>query len=48
MGAPLEHLVYPAYFQADPYITVFDLRKAERLLGWQPAFSWRDIDELEF
>lgn len=24
------------YFAADPYATVFDIRKAERLLGWTP------------
>jgi nucleoside-diphosphate-sugar epimerase len=38
----------PAYFEANPHISVFDLRKAERLLGWKPIFSWRDIDDLEF
>ncbi|MFC1526583.1 NAD-dependent epimerase/dehydratase family protein [Candidatus Latescibacterota bacterium] len=38
----------PEYFEADPCISVFDLRKARRLLGWEPAFGWRDIDEMEF
>ena len=39
-----------AYFEADPFASVFDLRKAKRLLGWEPKCDWRetDLDEWEF
>ena len=36
------------YYQNDPYASVFDLRKAERLLGWKPQDRWQDFEELEF
>lgn len=36
------------YFQNDPYASVFDLRKAERLLGWKPQDRWQNFEELEF
>ena len=28
--------------------SVFDLRKAERLLGWKPQDRWQDFEQLEF
>ena len=31
----------PDYFAADPYATVFDIRKAERRLGWTPQDRWQ-------
>lgn len=31
----------PAYFEANPYASVFDIRKAERLLDWKPLHDWR-------
>ena len=37
----------PSYFEANPYATVFDIRKASRLLGWEPLSSWRRFDEWE-
>ena len=36
------------YYQNDPYASVFDLRKAERLLGWKPQDRWQNFEELEF
>ena len=38
----------PSYFEQDPYASVFDLRKAERLLGWKPQDVWQDFERLEF
>lgn len=38
----------PGYFADDPYATVFDIRKAERLLGWTPQDRWQDFEEWEF
>lgn len=38
----------PAYFEDNPYASVYDLRQAARVLGWEPAFGWEDIDDLEF
>ena len=38
----------PGYFEENPFASVFDLRKAARVLGWEPAFGWEDIDDLEF
>lgn len=37
-----------AYFAADPCATVFDIRKAERLLGWTPQDRWQDFEAWEF
>jgi UDP-glucose 4-epimerase len=37
----------PAYFAADPYATVFDIRKAERLLGWTPNDRWQRFEDWE-
>ena len=36
-----------AYFEVNPYASVFDIRKAERLLGWKPAYHWREFDQWE-
>ena len=36
-----------AYFEADPYAAVFDIRKAEAMLGWEPKFDWRDFEAWE-
>ncbi len=35
------------YFGADPYAAVFDIRKAEAMLGWEPKFDWRDFEAWE-
>jgi UDP-glucose 4-epimerase len=40
---PLPEVRDPGYFAANPYATVFDTRKAQRLLGWQATRSWRDF-----
>ena len=37
-----------AHFRDCPHASVFDIRKAERLLGWQPQFDWRGIEQWEF
>ncbi len=37
----------PAYFVADPFATVFDIRKAARLLGWTPRDRWQDFETWE-
>jgi nucleoside-diphosphate-sugar epimerase len=38
----------PEYFAANPYATAFDIRKAARLLRWEPLSDWRDFDNWEF
>jgi nucleoside-diphosphate-sugar epimerase len=35
----------PSYFEEDPFASVFDIRKAERLLGWTPEHDWRNFNE---
>ncbi len=35
------------YFRDNPYASVFDIRKAERLLKWQPLLDWRDFEDWE-
>ncbi|MCD6506253.1 NAD-dependent epimerase/dehydratase family protein [Candidatus Poribacteria bacterium] len=37
----------PAYFETDPFASVFDIRKAQRLLGWEPKYDWRHFEEWE-
>ena len=37
-----------ACYENDPYASVFDLRKAQRLLGWAPQDRWQDFEDLEF
>ena len=37
-----------AYFDDNPHASVFDIRKAERLLGWTPQCDWRNFDDWEF
>jgi nucleoside-diphosphate-sugar epimerase len=36
------------YYRNHPYASVFDLRKAERLLGWQPRDVWENFEQWEF
>ncbi|MEZ4659121.1 MAG: NAD(P)-dependent oxidoreductase [Caldilineaceae bacterium] len=36
------------YYARNPFASVYDLRKAERLLGWRPQDSWQDFEKLEF
>ncbi len=36
-----------AYFEADPYAAIFDIRKAKAMLGWEPKFDWRDFEAWE-
>jgi len=38
----------PAYFRDDPFASAFDIRKAGRLLGWQPRLDWHDAEGWEF
>ncbi len=38
----------PGYFAANPFASVFDIRKAARLLGWQPQDSIENADQWEF
>ena len=35
------------YFRDNPYASVFDIRKAERMLNWWPQFDWRDFEDWE-
>ncbi len=35
------------YFQANPYASAFDIRKAQRLLGWRPRLDWREFEKWE-
>ena len=37
-----------AYFEENPYASVFDIRKAQRLLGWEPLHGWQSFDTWEF
>jgi UDP-glucose 4-epimerase len=34
-----------AYFQRNPYASVYDIRKAHRPLGWAPQLNWRSFEE---
>ncbi|HRW06202.1 MAG TPA: NAD(P)-dependent oxidoreductase [Caldilineaceae bacterium] len=36
------------YYERNPYASVYDLRKAERLLGWTPRDRWQAFEQLEF
>ena len=36
-----------AYFKANPYACVFDIRKAQRMLGWRPQLDWREYEQWE-
>lgn len=38
----------PEYFDANPYASVFDIRKAKRLLDWEPEFGCHTINNMEF
>lgn len=35
------------YFEDNPTASVFDIRKAQQLLGWEPQFDWRTFEEWE-
>ena len=37
----------PAYYETDPYAPMYDIRKAQRLLGWAPRDEWKDFESLE-
>ena len=37
-----------SYFDANPYASVFDLRKAAQMLGWAPESNWREFEAWEF
>ena len=34
-------------FEDNPHASMFDIRKAERLLGWQPAWTWQNFEQWE-
>jgi nucleoside-diphosphate-sugar epimerase len=38
----------PSYYEADPYASVYDIRKAKRLLGWVPQDEWENFESIEF
>ncbi len=38
----------PSYYEQDPYASAYDIRKAERLMGWKPQDEWKDIDQFAF
>jgi hypothetical protein len=40
---PLPEVRDPGTSHANPFACPFDTRKAQRLLGWQPAKSWCDF-----
>ena len=35
------------YFEQNPFASVFDMRKAERVLGWRPELDWREFEQWE-
>ena len=35
------------YFKENPFASVFDIRKAERTLGWSPRLHWKEYGEWE-
>ena len=37
----------PGYYTSNPYAPAFDIRKAQRLLGYAPQKDWRDIEDWE-
>ncbi len=38
----------PTYYEQDPYASVYDIRKAGRLLGWEPRDEWTNFEQIEF
>ena len=44
---PLPEIRDPEYFASNPFASPFDLRKAERLLGFKPTKSWRTFEQWE-
>jgi nucleoside-diphosphate-sugar epimerase len=43
-GGNLPPVRDPGYFAANPHASVFDIRKAERLLSWRPQDHLEDVD----
>ena len=37
----------PEYFEKNPFASVFDIRKAQRMLDWNPQLHWREFGEWE-
>ena len=37
----------PAYYANNPCASAFDIRKAQRLLGYAPRYDWREIEKWE-
>ena len=37
-----------SYYEGNPHASVYDIRKAARLLGWEPKFDWRELEAWEF
>jgi nucleoside-diphosphate-sugar epimerase len=33
---------FPDYFSANPFRSLLDCSRAEKMLGWKPRFTWRD------
>ncbi len=44
---PLPEVRVPHYYADNPYAPPFDIRKAKRLLGFEPTMDWRDYDTWE-
>jgi len=42
---PMPPIKDQAYFDAEPHASVFDIRKAERLLGWRPQYGWENLEQ---
>lgn len=38
----------PEYFETNPTASVFDIRKADKLLDWRPKYGWHTLDSMEF
>lgn len=38
----------PTYFEKNPFASVFDIRKAQRMLGWEPQDDWHNFDQWAF
>ncbi len=37
----------PSYYQQDPYASIYDIRKARRLLSWEPRDEWAHFESIE-
>jgi UDP-glucose 4-epimerase len=38
----------PSYYENDPCASVYDIRKAKRLMGWEPHDEWANFEQIEF